>query len=100
MADDLAVDLAALHVGSNHVLDGVGEAAVEFVRHEDGLADAASGWVGSSQRALAHLAARWEARHGQHKLAVGGLGLHVAEAMVEYRSNEGASCGVLGSVAG
>ncbi|MCV7079120.1 RNA 2'-phosphotransferase [Mycobacterium szulgai] len=100
MADDLAVDLAALHVGSNHVLDGVGEAAVDFLRHEDGLADAASGWVGSSQLALGQLAARWEARHSLHKLQVGGLGLHVAEAMVEYRTNEDASCGALGSVAG
>ena len=46
MADELDVNLVALHVGSNHVLNAIGEAALDFVSHEDGLADAAPGWVG------------------------------------------------------
>ncbi|WP_222106468.1 RNA 2'-phosphotransferase, partial [Mycobacterium simulans] len=74
MAAELDADLVALHVGSNHVLNAVGEAAVDFVGHEDGLAEATSSWVGSSQLALAELVARWEARDSQHKLRVGGLG--------------------------
>ncbi|CQD09289.1 hypothetical protein BN1232_01688 [Mycobacterium lentiflavum] len=98
MADELDVDLVALHVGSNHVLNGIGEAAVEFVGHEDGLADAAPGWVGSSQLALGQLAARWEARHSQHRLQVGGLGTHVAEAMVRFSTNEDDSASMLRSV--
>ncbi|OBA59555.1 RNA 2'-phosphotransferase [Mycobacterium sp. 1100029.7] len=93
------VNLVALHVGSNHVLDGIGEAAIDFVGHEDGLAGAAPGWVGSSQQALSQLAARWEARHGQHRLRVGGLGTHVAEALVGYGKNEDDSAGALRSVA-
>lgn len=100
MADGLAVDLVALQVGSNHVVNGVGEAAVDFVGQENGLADAAPGWVGSSQLALAELAARWEARHSQHKLQTGGLGLHVAEAMVNYATNEEGSVGALGGRCG
>ncbi|SOX52786.1 RNA 2'-phosphotransferase, partial [Mycobacterium ahvazicum] len=98
VADELESDLVALHVGSNHVLNGIGEAAVDFVGHEDGLADAAPGWVGSSQLALGQLAARWEARHSQHKLQVGGLGTHVAEALVVYSTNEDRSTGMLRSV--
>src|SRR6202044_1839282 len=88
MADELNVDPVALHNGSNDMLDAVGEAALSFVNHEDGLAEAAPGWIGSSQQALSQLAARWEARHNHHKLQVGGLGSLVADAMTRYVLNE------------
>ena len=88
MANELNVDPVALHNGSDDMLDSVGEAALSFANHEDGLADAASGWIGSSQQALAELAARWEARHNHHKLQVSGLGSHVADAMTRYVNNE------------
>src|ERR1700743_3748392 len=88
MADELNVDPIALHNGSNEMLDAGGEAALSFVTHEDGLADAASGWIGSSKQALGELAARWETRHNHHKLQVGGLGSHVADAITRYVSNE------------
>ena len=100
VADELKVDPVALHVGSNHILNAVGEAALDFVSHEDGLAEAAPGWIGSSQLALAELAARWEARHVQHKLQVGGLGYHVADAMVNYATTEDGSARALRSVQG
>lgn len=45
-------------------------------------AEAAPGWIGSSQQALSELAARWEARHSHHKLQVGGLGSQLADAMI------------------
>jgi len=32
--------------------------------------------------------ARWEVRHSQHRLKVGGLGSHVADAMVGYVTTE------------
>ncbi|WP_254902161.1 RNA 2'-phosphotransferase [Mycobacterium simiae] len=98
MADELDVELVALQVGSNHVLNGIGEAAVDFVGHEDGLAGAAPGWVGSSQLALSQLAARWEAQNSRHRLRVGQLGTHVAEAMVGYSKTEDESAGALRSV--
>jgi hypothetical protein len=88
MADELKVDPVALHSGSDDMLNSVGEAALSFVSHEDGLVEAAPGWIGSSQQALCELAARWEARHGHHKLQVGGMGAHVADAMVRYVTNE------------
>jgi hypothetical protein len=88
VAYELKVDPVALHVGSNDMFNAVGEAALDFISHEDGLAEAAPGWVGSSQLALAELAARWEIRHDQHKLQVDGLGSHVAEAMFGYVTNE------------
>jgi hypothetical protein len=88
VADKLKVDPVALHNGSDDMLNSVGEAALNFVSHEDGLAEAAPGWIGSSQEALEELAARWEAQHGHHKLQVGRLGTHVADAMVRYLSNE------------
>jgi hypothetical protein len=88
MAEELKLDPLALHNGSNDMLESVGEAALSFANHEDGLADAAPGWVGSSQEALGELAARWEARHGHHKLQVGNLGSHVAEATLRFVTNE------------
>ena len=99
MADKLKVDSVALHHGSNQMFDAVGEAAVDFISHEDGLADAAPGWIGSSQLALGELAARWEARHSRHKLQVGGLGSHVADAMVGYVRTEDESTRAIRSVA-
>ncbi|WP_292991405.1 RNA 2'-phosphotransferase [Mycobacterium sp.] len=88
MADEVKVDPVALHNSSNDLLDSVGEASLRFVGHEDGLAEAASGWIGSSQQALAELSARWEARHGHHKLQVGRLGSHVGDAMTRFVANE------------
>jgi uncharacterized protein YukE len=98
MADRLKVDPVALHHGSNQMFDAVGEAAADFISHEDMLADAAPGWIGSSQQALGELAARWEARHSQHKRRVGGLGAHVADAMVGYVTTEDESTRVIRSV--
>jgi hypothetical protein len=98
VADKLVVDPLALHHGSNQMLSAVGEAALEFVSHEDGLADASPGWIGSSQVALAELAARWEVRHHHHKLQVGGLGSHVADAMVSYLNTEDESAQAVRSV--
>ena len=98
MADKLNVDPVALHNGSDDMLDSVSEAALSFTSHEDGLAEAAPGWIGSSQQALGELAARWEAQHGRHKLQVGKLGAHVAEAMVCYLANEDESTQAVGSV--
>jgi hypothetical protein len=98
VADNLKVDPVALHNGSNDMLDSVGEAALSFVSHEDGLAEAAPGWIGSSQQALGELASRWEARHGHHKWQVGGLGSHVADAMTRFVENEDESAQALHSV--
>jgi hypothetical protein len=98
VAGELKVDPVALHVGSGHMFDAVGEAALDFVNHEDGLAGAVPGWIGSSQQVLGELAARWEFRHSQHKLQMGGLGSHVAEAMVSYAANEDESARALRSV--
>lgn len=97
MVEKLKADPVALHHGSNQMFDAVGEAALDFISHEDRLADAAPGWIGFSQLALGELAARWEARHSQHKLQVGGLGSHVADAMVSYVTTEDESTRALRS---
>jgi hypothetical protein len=94
----LKVDPVALHLGSDQMFDAVGEVAVDFVSHEDGLADAAPGWIGSSELALGELAARWEARHSQHTCQVGGLGSHVGDVMVSYVTTEDESTRALRSV--
>jgi hypothetical protein len=98
MGDELKVDPVAMHDGSNDMLNSVGEAALKFVNHEDGLAEASSGWIGSSQQALGELAANWEARHAHHKLQVGKLGTHVADAMVRFVANEDESTQAVRSV--
>lgn len=88
MSDYLKADPVALHLGSSHMFNAIGEAALDFLNHEDGLAQAAPGWIGSSELALGELAARWEIRHDQHNQRVDGLGSHVAEAMLCYLTNE------------
>jgi hypothetical protein len=98
VAEELKVDPVALHSGSDDMLNSVAEAALSFVSHEDGLVEVAPGWIGSSQQALGELAAHWEARHGHHKLRVGRLGMHVADAMVRYVTNEGESTQAVRSV--
>lgn len=98
MANGLKVDPAALHVGSNDMFNAIGEAALDFFNHEDGLAGAAPGWIGSSELALGELAARWQTRHDHHQLQVDGLGSHVAEAMLAYLTNEDESARVFRSV--
>lgn len=100
MADAFRIDPAALYLGSNDMFNALGEAALGFVSHEDGLAAAAPGWVGSSQLALSELAARWELRHDQHQLRVDGLGSHVAEAMFGYVTTEDESARAFRSVRG
>jgi hypothetical protein len=58
MADKLKVDPVALHHGSNQMFDAVGEAALDFISHEDGLAEPRR--VGSARRSW-----RWASwRHG------------------------------------
>jgi len=98
VADGLKVDTAALHVGSNDMFNAIGEAALDFFSHEDGLAAAAPGWIGSSELALGELAARWQARHDHHQLQVDGLGSHVADAMLGYITNEDESARALRSL--
>ena len=98
MADKLKADPVALNNASDDMLNSVGEAALNFVSHEDGLVEAAPGWIGSSQQALGELTARWEARHAHHKLQVGRLGTHVADAMVRYVANEDDSAQAIRSV--
>jgi hypothetical protein len=98
MAEQLKVDPVALHNGSDDMLNSVGEAALSFISHEDGLVDAAPGWIGSSQQALGALATHWEARHDHHKMQVGRLGTHVADAMVRYVTNQDESTQAVRSV--
>lgn len=100
MVSELNVDPIALHHGSNDMFHAVGEAASDFISCEDGLANAGPGWIGSSHSALGELAARWGTMHSHHKLRVGRLGSHVAEAVVSYLANEAGSAQVLGSLSG
>jgi len=100
VAEVFKANLVALHHGSNDMSDAVGEAALEFVSHEDALAEAAPGWIGTSQAALSELTARWEALHSHHKLRVGKLGSHVADVMVDYATTEEKSTQDLRSLQG
>lgn len=98
MATGLKVDPAALHVGSNDMFNAIGEAALDFFNHEDGLAAAAPGWIGSSELALCELAVRRQTRHDHHQLQVDRLGSHVADAMLGYLINEDESARAFRSV--
>lgn len=90
-ATKVRVDPVVLHHGSKQVVGAVEEAAAAFMSHDNGLAEATPGWIGSSQQALDQLAARWWGRHEHHKLTGAELGQGVADAAIAYASNEIAS---------
>lgn len=98
MADQLKVDPVALQLGSDQMFGAVDEAAVDFIRHDDDLAEAAGGWIGASEAAVAETAARWDIRHGQHKAKVAGLSHHVDEAGMRYAGNDEESAQALESL--
>ncbi|MCV7035666.1 RNA 2'-phosphotransferase [Mycobacterium heckeshornense] len=94
-AEFLRVDPAAVASGSTHLEASVGEVAINFIVHEDQLADAEPGWIGESAKALSEVMTRWETRHAEHKRAVGGLSFHMATAGTAFSANEGHSAQAL-----
>jgi hypothetical protein len=90
-AEFVNVDPVTVAAGSTHLESAVGEAAIDFIVHEDQLADAAPGWIGESAKALSEVMARWETRHSEHKRRVGGLSYHMATAGTAFSANEGHS---------
>lgn len=98
MADRLHVDLAALQTGSDHIDSAVGDAAVDFIVHEDGIADAAPGWIGDSAKALDKLLAHWQVKHADHKRNLASLNNFVITAGQDYTTNEDASAQMVRSI--
>jgi hypothetical protein len=92
------VDPAAVAAGNTQMESAVGDAAIDFIVHEDQLADAAPGWIGESSKALSEVMARWETRHGQHKRRVGGLAYHMATTGTAFTANEEENAQALSSI--
>lgn len=84
----LEVDPSAVATGSTRLESSVGDASIDFVVHEDQLADAAPGWIGESAKALSEVTARWTTRHTQHKRRTGELNYHMATAGTAFTANE------------
>ncbi|KAA8956414.1 RNA 2'-phosphotransferase [Mycobacterium sp.] len=97
-AELIRVDPAAVAAGSAQLETGVGDAAIDFIVHEDQLADAAPGWIGESAKALSEVMARWEIRHTQHKRRTGELAYHMATAGTAFTTNEEHSAQALSSI--
>jgi hypothetical protein len=98
MADNLHVDLAALRIGSHHINGAADDAAVDFIVHEDGIADAAPGWIGESANALDKLLARWEVKHAGHKRNLAALNNGIITAGSAYAAKEETSAQALRSI--
>jgi hypothetical protein len=94
----LKVDPSAVAAGSTHLETSVGDAALDFIVHEDQLADAAPGWIGESAKALSEVMARWETRHTQHKRRTGELSYHMATAGTAFTAYEGDSAQALSAI--
>jgi uncharacterized protein YukE len=97
-ANFLNVDPSAVAAGSSHLESSVGDAAVDFIAHEDQLADAAPGWIGESAKALSEIMLRWETHHTQHKRRTGELGYHMATAGTAFTANEERSVQALSAI--
>jgi uncharacterized protein YukE len=97
-AELVRVDPAAVAAGSTRMETGVGDAAIDFVVHEDQLADAAPGWIGESAKALSEVMARWETKHTQHKNRTGQLAYHMATTGTAFSANEERSVQALSSI--
>ena len=76
----------------------MGDAALDFIVHEDQLADAAPGWIGESAKALSEVMARWETRHTQHKCRTGELSYHMATVGTAFTAYEGDSAQALSAI--
>lgn len=84
----LRVDLVALQCAANTTRGAVDDAAADFTGHGNNLAEAAPGWIGSSQAALAEVTARWEQRHAHHTRRGAGLWHGVVEAGNAHLADE------------
>jgi hypothetical protein len=98
MAGFLHVDPVAVAQGGGHLETSVTDLTMDFIIHEDGLANAAPGWIGESANALAQVMQRWETRHTQHKRHISGLAYHMATAGTAYTNTEGHSAQTLRSI--
>jgi hypothetical protein len=84
MSDELLVDPAQLYRGSDRTFSAMHDAAVALVGYENDLSEAAPGWIGASQRALAEVAASWEARNAAHQSRLTVLSQKMTEAAFRY----------------
>lgn len=84
--------------GNTQMESSVGDASIDFIVHEDQLANAAPGWIGESSKALSGVRTRWETRHSQHKRRVGGLVYHMATAGTAFTVNEEHNTQALSSI--
>lgn len=95
---EIRVDPVTLHHGSKQVLSAFEEAAVEFLDHDNNLAEATPGWIGASQRALNEVSTRWWIRHRDHLWSGTELGMGMGAAVAGYLDNEDASVQAMTSV--
>jgi hypothetical protein len=65
------------------------DATVALIGYENDLGEAAPGWVGASQRALAEVAASWQARNAAHQLRLTVLCQSMTEAAIGYATSDG-----------
>jgi uncharacterized protein YukE len=89
--DVLRVDHVELKRHRDAVFAAMQAASGDFCSHEDELAEAAPGWRGASQQALADVAASWETRHTRHQSRLTELNRKLADAAERYVSTDGDS---------
>ena len=89
MAHVLRVDPAQLGRSSDRMFRAMRDAAGAFAGCENDLAQAAPGWVGESQRALAELAASWKDQHAAYQSRLTSLCQHMTGAAIGYAAADG-----------
>ena len=86
---ELRVVPAQLYRGSDQIFSAVHDATVAFVGYENDLGEAAPGWVGASQRALAEVSASWEARDAAHRSRLNVLCQSITDAAKRFANSDG-----------
>ena len=99
MADPLRVDPVTVHLGSSRVGVAVDTAATAFAAHEEALAEAGAGWVGSSREALTAFTSALAARHAAHCSSISELSPNMTVAAVSYTTADTDSSDAVAKVA-
>lgn len=89
--EPLSVHPEILNRQANRLLDAMDDSAKAHAQHHDTMAEAASGWIGHSARALEGLRTTWEDQRAALHKELGQQGIHMQEVAGGIANMDGAN---------